>query len=80
MRVQGRLGLLARALALQAWSAAQLADLGIGQMIFLSHRTVSSHLYHAFPKVGSTSRTELRRVLEPSLPDEHGTPAPLLTD
>jgi DNA-binding CsgD family transcriptional regulator/tetratricopeptide (TPR) repeat protein len=28
LRAQGRLGLLARALALQAWSAAQLADLG----------------------------------------------------
>jgi DNA-binding CsgD family transcriptional regulator len=50
----------------------------IAQMLYLSHRTVSSHLYRAFPKLGITSRTELQRVLEPRLPDaQHSTP---LTD
>ena len=37
----------------------------IGQMIYLSHRTVSSHLYRAFPKLGITSRTELRASWSP---------------
>jgi DNA-binding CsgD family transcriptional regulator len=35
----------------------------IGQMLYLSHRTVSSHLYRAFPKLGITSRTQLREAL-----------------
>jgi DNA-binding CsgD family transcriptional regulator len=65
----------------QELQIAQLAAEGmsnreIGQMIFLSHRTVSSHLYRAFPKLGITSRTELRRVLEPRLPHAHGTRLP----
>ncbi|MGH2910433.1 MAG: helix-turn-helix transcriptional regulator [Solirubrobacteraceae bacterium] len=36
----------------------------IGQMLYLSHRTISSHLYRAFPKLGITSRAELRDLLE----------------
>ena len=28
----------------------------IGQRLYLSHRTVSSHLYRVFPKLGITSR------------------------
>jgi DNA-binding CsgD family transcriptional regulator len=31
--------------------------------LFLSPRTVSTHLYHIYPKVGVTTRHELRRVL-----------------
>ncbi len=41
-----------------------LSNREIGQMIYLSHRTVSSHLYRAFPKLGITSRTQLRSALE----------------
>jgi hypothetical protein len=37
-------------------------------MLYLSHRTVSSHLYRAFPKLGITSRTELRAALSAGSP------------
>jgi DNA-binding NarL/FixJ family response regulator len=40
----------------------------IGQMLYLSHRTVSSHLYRAFPKLGITSRTEIRSALKNLIP------------
>ena len=35
----------------------------IGQRLYLSHRTVASHLYRAFPKLGITSRAQLNAVL-----------------
>jgi DNA-binding CsgD family transcriptional regulator len=35
----------------------------IGQRLFLSHRTVGSHLYRIFPKLGIASRAELPRAL-----------------
>ena len=35
------------------------AEREIGQRLFLSHRTVGSHLYRIFPKLGITSRVEL---------------------
>jgi DNA-binding NarL/FixJ family response regulator len=44
-----------------------LSNREIGQMLYLSHRTISSHLYRAFPKLGITSRAELRGVLERGL-------------
>ena len=31
----------------------------IGEQLFLSHRTVGSHLYRIFPKLGITSRAQL---------------------
>jgi DNA-binding CsgD family transcriptional regulator len=37
-----------------------LSNRQIGQQLFLSPRTVSSHLYRVFPKLGITSRAELR--------------------
>jgi DNA-binding CsgD family transcriptional regulator len=53
----------------QELQIAQLAATGltnreIGQMLYLSHRTISSHLYRTFPKLGISSRAELRGVLE----------------
>ena len=36
-------------------------------MLYLSHRTISSHLYRTFPKLGISSRAELRGVLERGL-------------
>jgi DNA-binding CsgD family transcriptional regulator len=40
-----------------------LSNREIGQRLFLSHRTVGSHLYRIFPKLGITTRAELRRAL-----------------
>jgi len=53
----------------QELQIAQLAAEGltnreIGQKLYLSPRTVSSHLYRAYPKLGITSRTQLREALE----------------
>jgi DNA-binding NarL/FixJ family response regulator len=31
----------------------------IAQQLYLSHRTVESHLYRVFPKLGVTSRAQL---------------------
>jgi DNA-binding NarL/FixJ family response regulator len=54
----------------QELQIAQLAAQGlsnkeIGERLYLSHRTVGTHLYHLFPKLGITSRAQLRDVLEP---------------
>jgi DNA-binding CsgD family transcriptional regulator len=47
-------------------AAAGLTNVEIGQRLYLSHRTVGSHLYRIFPKLDITSRAELRDVLEPA--------------
>ena len=44
-----------------------LTNREIGERLYLSHRTVSSHLYRIFPKLGITSRAELRSAI-PSAP------------
>jgi ATP/maltotriose-dependent transcriptional regulator MalT len=53
----------------QEWQIAQLAAAGlsnrdIGQQLYLSHRTVGSHLYRIFPKLGITSRNQLQGYLQ----------------
>jgi len=45
-------------------AAAGLSNKEIGQQLFLSHRTVGSHLYRIFPKLGVTARSHLRAALE----------------
>jgi DNA-binding CsgD family transcriptional regulator len=57
------------ALSPQQLEIAQLAAAGltnkeIGERLFLSHRTVGSHLYQVFPILGITSRAALRDALE----------------
>jgi len=52
----------------QELQIAQLAAEGysnreIGEQLYLSHRTVESHLYRLFPKLGVTSRAQLRDAL-----------------
>jgi DNA-binding CsgD family transcriptional regulator len=49
-------------------AAEGLSNREIGQKLYLSHRTVSSHLYRAFPKLGITSRSELRAALRAGVP------------
>ncbi|GAB2853116.1 LuxR family transcriptional regulator [Actinocorallia aurea] len=44
-------------------AAAGLTNREIGQQLYLSHRTVSTHLYRLFPKLGITSRAQLRDAL-----------------
>jgi DNA-binding CsgD family transcriptional regulator len=36
-----------------------LSNRQIGERLYLSHRTVASHLYHVFPKLGISSRAQL---------------------
>lgn len=44
-------------------AAQGLSNREIGQRLFLSHRTVSSHLYRIFPKLGISSRNQLGDAL-----------------
>jgi DNA-binding CsgD family transcriptional regulator len=55
-------------LTAQEFQIAQMAADGltnreIGEKLYLSHRTVSSHLYRIFPKLAITSRSELSTAL-----------------
>jgi hypothetical protein len=43
--------------------ARALTDREIGDRLFLSPRTVSSHLYRSYPKLGVASRRQLRDVI-----------------
>ena len=35
----------------------------IGERLYMSHRTVGSHLYRIFPKLGLRSRVDLARIV-----------------
>jgi len=61
------------ALSPQELQIAQLAAEGmsnkeIGQQLFVSHRTVTTHLYRIFPKLGITARGQLRAALQGTSP------------
>jgi DNA-binding CsgD family transcriptional regulator len=45
-------------------AAEGMSNREIGQRLFLSHRTVGSHLYRLFPKLGVTSRVQLASVVK----------------
>jgi DNA-binding NarL/FixJ family response regulator len=57
-------------------AAEGLSNREIGQRLYLSHRTISSHLYRVFPKLGVTSRTELLHVLDRTIAEPATAPAP----
>jgi DNA-binding NarL/FixJ family response regulator len=48
--------------------ASGLSNREIGRQLYLSHRTVGAHLYCAFPKLGITSRGQLRDALDTAAP------------
>jgi DNA-binding CsgD family transcriptional regulator len=56
--------LTAQELQIAALAAGGLSNREIGQRLYLSHRTVESHLYRVFPKLGITSRAQLSAVLQ----------------
>jgi DNA-binding NarL/FixJ family response regulator len=58
--------LTAQELQIAQLAAAGLSNREIGERLFLSHRTIGSHLYRIFPKLGITTRAQLRDALAPS--------------
>lgn len=59
--------LTAQELQIAQLAAQGLSNRDIGQRLYLSHRTISTHLYRIFPKLGITSRAELGAALAPTL-------------
>ena len=55
--------LTAQELQIAELAGAGLSNREIGERLFLSHRTIGSHLYRIFPKLGITSRSQLRDAL-----------------
>jgi DNA-binding CsgD family transcriptional regulator len=55
--------LTAQELQIASLAAQGLSNREIGERLFLSHRTIGSHLYRIFPKLHITSRAQLRDVL-----------------
>ncbi|MCS5717554.1 AAA family ATPase [Herbiconiux sp. CPCC 205763] len=55
--------LTAQELVIAEMAASGMTNKEIGSRLFLSPRTVSGHLYNAFPKLGITSRAGLRDAL-----------------
>jgi DNA-binding CsgD family transcriptional regulator len=45
-------------------AAGGLTNREIGQKLYLSHRTVASHLYRIFPKLDITSRAQILSRLD----------------
>ena len=60
--------LTAQELQIAQLAAQGLSNREIGERLFLSHRTVGSHMYRIFPKLGISSRAQLRDVL-PAISD-----------
>ncbi len=55
--------LSAQELQIARLAAAGLSNRDIGERLFLSHRTIGSHLYRIYPKLGITGRGQLRESL-----------------
>jgi DNA-binding CsgD family transcriptional regulator len=55
--------LTAQELQIAQLAARGLSNREIGERLFVSHRTIGSHLYHVFPKLGITTRSQLRDAL-----------------
>ncbi|MFD0471209.1 LuxR C-terminal-related transcriptional regulator [Nonomuraea thailandensis] len=57
-------------LSIARLAAEGLTNREIGQRLYLSHRTVGTHLHRIFPKLGVSSRADLGRMLKTYRPDE----------
>ncbi|MBV2357594.1 AAA family ATPase [Streptomyces sp. J2-1] len=57
-------------------AATGLTNKQIGERLFLSHRTVGSHLYQIYPKLGITTRAALRDALTELAGEGAGSPEP----
>jgi DNA-binding CsgD family transcriptional regulator len=60
--------LTAQELQIAHLAAEGLSNREIGQQLYLSHRTIGTHLYRIFPKLGITARGELGRALSAAAP------------
>ena len=63
-RVDPRDQLTPQELQIARMAADGLTNREIGQKLYLSHRTVGSHLYRIFPKLGVTARSQLRDAVD----------------
>ena len=61
--------LTAQELQIAQLAARGLSNREIAERLFVSHRTIGSHLYHIFPKLGITARSQLRGALRTPTPD-----------
>ena len=61
--------LTAQELQIAQLAAQGLSNRSIAERLFVSHRTIGSHLYHIYPKLGITSRTQLQDALRTSESD-----------
>ncbi|MFD3400102.1 AAA family ATPase [Kribbella sp. NPDC058693] len=57
--------LTAQELQIAQLAARGLSNKDIGERLYISHRTAARHLYNIFPKLGITSRNQLRDALRP---------------
>ena len=64
--VEARDQLTPQELEIAQLAASGLTNPEIAQRLFISPRTVSSHLYRIFPKLGIASRSELRPAIAPA--------------
>lgn len=60
--------LTAQELQIAQLAAQGLTNREIGQRLYLSHRTIATHLYRVFPKLGITARGELAAALAVAAP------------
>jgi DNA-binding CsgD family transcriptional regulator len=60
--------LTAQELQIAQLAADGLTNRDIGQRLYLSHRTIATHLYRVFPKLGITARGELAAALAADSP------------
>ena len=56
-------GLTPQELQIVQLAASGLSNREIGRRLYLSHRTVESHLYRVFPRLGISSRSQLAGAL-----------------